>query len=57
MADFDFLEEFGVSVGEAEQPQSVYEKFILKVGNQVTADLREYIQQKIGRAHVWTPVT
>ena len=45
MADFDFLEEFGVSVGEAEQPQSVYEKFILKVGNQVTADLREYIQQ------------
>jgi hypothetical protein len=45
MADFDFLEEFGVSVGEAEQPQSVYEKFILTVGNQVTADLREYIQQ------------
>jgi hypothetical protein len=44
MADFDFLEEFGVSVAEAEQPQSVYEKFILNVGNKVTADLREYIQ-------------
>jgi|LakMenEpi03Aug12_release.lakeMendotaPanAssembly.Ray.scaffolds.fasta_scaffold03773_34 hypothetical protein len=45
MADFDFLEEFGVSAGEAEQPQTVYEKFILNVGNKVTADLREYIQQ------------
>jgi len=44
MADFDFLEEFGVSVAEAEQPQSVYEKFIINVGNKVTADLREYIQ-------------
>ena len=44
MAEFDFLEEFGVSVAEAEQPQSVYEKFILNVGNKVTADLREYIQ-------------
>ena len=44
MADFDFLEDFGVSVAEAEQPQSVYEKFILNVGNKVTADLREYIQ-------------
>lgn len=43
MADFDFLEEFGVSVGEAEQPQTVYEKFILNVGNKVTEDLREYI--------------
>lgn len=44
MADFDFLEEFGVSVTEAEQPQSVYEKFILNVANKVTEDLREYIQ-------------
>ena len=45
MANFDFLEEFGVSVAEAEQPQSVYEKFILKVGNQVTTDLRKYIDE------------
>ena len=45
MANFDFLEEFGVSVAEAEQPQSVYEKFILKVGNQVTTDLRKYIEE------------
>jgi len=45
MADFDFLEEFGVSVAEAEQPKNVYEKFILNVGNKVTTDLREYIQQ------------
>jgi len=43
MANFDFLEQFGVSVNEAEQPESVYEKFILTVGNKVTADLREYI--------------
>ena len=45
MADFDFLEEFGVSVAEAEQPANVYEKFIINVGNKVTADLREYIQK------------
>jgi hypothetical protein len=45
MADFDFLEEFGVSVAEAEQPKNVYEKFILNVGNKVTADLREFIQK------------
>lgn len=44
MADFDFLEEFGFSAGEAEQPQTVYEKFILNVANKVTEDLREYIQ-------------
>lgn len=45
MADFDFLEDFGVSVSEAEQPQSVYEKFILDVGNKVTTDLRKYIEE------------
>lgn len=45
MADFDFLEDFGVSVAEAEQPQSVYEKFILDVGNKVTSDLRKYIEE------------
>jgi hypothetical protein len=45
MADFDFLEDFGVSVAEAEQPQSVYEKFILDVGNKVTTDLRKYIEE------------
>lgn len=45
MAEFAFLEEFGVSVAEAEQPQNVYEKFILNVGNKVTTDLREYIQK------------
>jgi len=34
-----------VSVAEAEQPKNVYEKFILNVGNKVTADLREFIQK------------
>ena len=45
MAEFDFLDEFGVSVQDAENPSNVYEKFILDVGNKITKDLREYITQ------------
>jgi hypothetical protein len=45
MAEFDFLDEFGVSVQDAENPANVYEQFILDVGNKITADLREYIVQ------------
>lgn len=61
MADFDFLEEFGVSVAEAEQPANVYEKFILEVANKVTEDLREYIQANannngaLAQSVVWFP--
>jgi hypothetical protein len=42
--DFDFLDTFGISTSEAQQPQNVYEKFLLDVGNKVTTDLREYIK-------------
>jgi hypothetical protein len=46
MADnFDFLDTFGITTGDAEQPQNVYEKFLLYVGNKVTGDLREYIKK------------
>ena len=61
MADFDFLEEFGVSVAEAEQPANVYEKFIVDVGNKVTKDLRKYIEENaknnggLAQSVVWFP--
>jgi hypothetical protein len=42
--DFDFLDTFGISTSEAQQPQNVYEKFLLDVGNKVTTDLRDYIK-------------
>ena len=43
MAEFDFLEGFGVSAQDAEQPQNAYEKFIVGLYNQLAKDFREYI--------------
>lgn len=44
--EFDFLEGFGISTSEVEQPANVYQKFLLDVGNQVTKDLSNFIKQK-----------
>lgn len=44
--DFDFLEQFGISTSEVEQPANVYQKFLLDVGNKVTKDLSDFIKQK-----------
>lgn len=44
--EFDFLEGFGISTSEVEQPANVYQKFLLDVGNQVTKDLSDFIKQK-----------
>jgi hypothetical protein len=44
--EFDFLEGFGISTSEVEQPANVYQKFLLDVGNKVTKDLSDFIKQK-----------
>jgi hypothetical protein len=42
MADLDFLD-LGISASEAEQPQTVYEKFILELSNKLIEEFRDYI--------------
>ena len=44
--EFDFLEGFGISTNEVQEPKNVYQKFLLDVGNKVTKDLSNYIKQK-----------
>jgi hypothetical protein len=44
--EFDFLEQFGISTSDVEQPANVYQKFLLDVGNKVTKDLSDFIKQK-----------
>jgi hypothetical protein len=41
MADLDFLDDFGITVSEAEQPQSVYDKF----SNKLADDFRDYTKK------------
>tara|TARA_R110002012_G_scaffold1372_2_gene5632 strand:+ start:1078 stop:1599 length:522 start_codon:yes stop_codon:yes gene_type:complete len=41
--NFDFLDDFGIKQGES--PENVYEEFVKEVGEKVTKDLREYIEQ------------
>lgn len=44
--EFDFLEGFGISTTDVEQPANAYQKFLLDVGNKVTKDLSDFIKQK-----------
>ena len=47
MADFDFLEtEFGISEKDIAKPESIYDKLIIDIANQVTSDLRESTSKK-----------
>jgi hypothetical protein len=43
--EFDFLEGFGISSTDVAQPENVYQKFLLDVGNKVTKDLSDFIKQ------------
>ena len=43
--EFDFLEGFGISTTDVEQPANAYQKFLLDVGNKVTKDLSDFIKQ------------
>lgn len=42
--EFDFLEGFGMSKSDVEQPATVYQKFIVEVSNKMIEDLRTYIK-------------
>jgi hypothetical protein len=43
--EFDFLEGFGIAESSVTQPENVYQKFLLDVGNKVTKDLSDYIKK------------
>jgi hypothetical protein len=45
MADFDFLEDFGVSAQDAEQPKNAYDRFIIGLSNQLAEEFRDYTKR------------
>ena len=45
MADFDFLEDFGVTAQDAEQPQNAYDRFIIGLSNQLAEEFRDYTKK------------
>ena len=45
MADLDFLDDFGISVDQAEQPSSVYDRFIIELSNKLAEDFRDYTKK------------
>ena len=45
MADFDFLEDFGITTQEAEQPQNAYDKFITQLSTKLAAEFRDYTKK------------
>lgn len=46
MADFDFLDSFGITPDELDRPETAYEKLILEISQQLTDELKDYIKQK-----------
>ena len=45
MADFDFLEDFGISAQDAEQPKNAYDRFIIELSNQLATEFRDYTKE------------
>lgn len=45
MADFDFLEDFGITTQEAEQPQTAYDRFITGLSTRLAAEFRDYTKK------------
>lgn len=45
MADFDFLEDFGVSAQDAEQPKNAYDRFIVELSTKLAAEFRDYTKR------------
>ena len=45
MADFDFLEDFGITTQEAEQPQNAYDRFIIELSNKLAEEFRDYTKK------------
>lgn len=45
MADFDFLEDFGITTQEAEQSQTAYDRFITALSTRLAAEFRDYTKK------------
>jgi len=45
MAEFDFLEDFGITTQDAEQPQNAYDRFIIGLSNQLAEEFRDYTKR------------
>lgn len=45
MADLDFLDDFGISANDAEQPASVYDRFLIEISNQLATEFRDYTKK------------
>jgi hypothetical protein len=45
MADLDFLDDFGITAGDAEQPQTVYDRFLIDLSNQLATEFRDYTKK------------
>lgn len=47
MADFDFLAGLGFSESELKDPENAYSRLLLEIGEQVTEDFKQYINNKV----------
>jgi len=45
MAEFDFLDDFGISAQDAEQPKNAYDRFIIELSNKLAEEFRDYTKQ------------
>lgn len=45
MAEFDFLDEFGISAQDAEQPKNAYDRFIIELSNKLAEEFRDYTKK------------
>ena len=45
MAEFDFLDEFGISSQDAEQPKNAYDRFIIELSNKLAEEFRDYTKK------------
>ena len=45
MAEYDFLDDFGISTADAEQPSSVYDRFLIEISNQLATEFRDYTKK------------
>ena len=45
MAEFDFLEDFGISAQDAEQPKNAYDRFIIELSNRLAEEFRDYTKK------------
>jgi hypothetical protein len=45
MAEFDFLEDFGITTQEAEKPKTAYDRFITGLSTQLATEFRDYTKK------------